>query len=109
MVVRVMRAEYLGEYRIHLLFIDAAEGDVDLSGELVWANGADIAPEFLYEKLQLPVGVSSNLRHQAFQDNHPCLRDAFPAVLAQPCGGTVTLLDVSEGRGRQVFHGGGRW
>ena len=24
-------------------------------------------------------------------------------------GGTVTLLDVSKGRGRQAFHGGGRW
>jgi len=81
MIPRVKKATYVGDYTVHLLFADGTEGDIDLSEELYgelfeplkdpavfrqltvhpefrtlcWPNGADLAPEFLYEKVQVPV------------------------------------------------------
>jgi hypothetical protein len=81
MIPRVTEAKFLRPYVIHLLFSDGTEGDVDLGGELYgelfeplkdpavfaqfvihpdfhtlcWSNGADLAPEFLYERVQLVV------------------------------------------------------
>ena len=79
MIPRLTEAKYVRDYILHLRFADGAEGDVDFSQELegevfeplkepaffqsftvnpeintvTWPNGADFAPEFLYEKVQI--------------------------------------------------------
>jgi len=81
MIPRVVEARYMAGFTVHIRFSDGTEGDVDLGDELYgeifeplkdetffgrvsvhpefhtlcWPNGADFAPEFLYEKVQVPV------------------------------------------------------
>lgn len=84
MILHVVEARYERDYIIHLKFNDGAEGFVDLAKELygemfaplqdegkfkafrvdpelntiVWENGADFAPEFLYDRLLVPAEPS---------------------------------------------------
>ena len=79
MIPRVIDAKYVEAYILHLRFLDGSEGDVNLKDELdgevfgplkdlsyfknftvnhelhtiTWPNGADFAPEFLYENLKV--------------------------------------------------------
>ena len=80
MILHVVEAQYERDYVIRLKFNDGAEGFVDLAKELygemfeplkdkekfkgfrldaelntiVWENGADLAPEFLHDRLLVP-------------------------------------------------------
>jgi len=81
MILHIVDAKYERDYVLWLKFNDGAEGFVDLADELygevfdplkdpdhfrafrvdselgtvVWDSGADLAPEFLYERLLVPV------------------------------------------------------
>jgi Protein of unknown function (DUF2442) len=76
---RLIQARYVRDFVVWLRFSDGAEGEVDLAGELdgpifeplrdvayfrlfslnpnvhtiAWPNGADLAPEFLHERVRV--------------------------------------------------------
>lgn len=76
MIPKLESAEYVADYRIRVRFADGRQGEIDLSDELwgevfeplkntsvfrrfrldtelntiAWETGADLAPEYLYEK-----------------------------------------------------------
>ena len=80
MIPRVVEARYKHGFVVYVRFADGAAGDVDLTDELhgeifeplrdpavfkevavhpefctlCWPNGADLAPEFVYEKIRVP-------------------------------------------------------
>ncbi|MGD0655874.1 MAG: DUF2442 domain-containing protein [Thermoguttaceae bacterium] len=80
MILHVIEAQYERDYILRLKFNDGAEGLVDLADQLygemfeplkdlnkfrsfmvdpelntvVWENGADLAPEFLHQRLLVP-------------------------------------------------------
>lgn len=89
MVPRLRTAEYVGRYTIRFGFEDGCVGDVDLEAELwgevfeplkdlelfrsfrlddelstvVWPTGADLAPEFIYERASAQAAAAdSNVR-----------------------------------------------
>ncbi len=81
MILHVVQVKYVHDYVIWVRFNDGIEGEVDLSAELdgevfgplqdkalfktvkvdslmqtiIWDNGADLAPEFLYDNLRISI------------------------------------------------------
>ena len=79
MIPRVQEVKCIGGFTLHVRFTDGIQGDLDLKAELhgpvfealrdpaffrqvhihpefhtlCWPNGADFAPEFLYERVQV--------------------------------------------------------
>ena len=88
---KIVAADYAGDYRIRLRFEDGVSGEIDLEsvlwGEMFeplkdkavfaqfelyperstiyWPNDADLAPEFLYERVRASGAKGKSGRHHA--------------------------------------------
>lgn len=86
MIPKIISADYVHDYTIHIVFNDGTAGDVDLEEELwgevfeplldraefrafkldtelntvTWPSGADFAPEFLYDRAVSAAGQPSS-------------------------------------------------
>jgi hypothetical protein len=91
MMPKLVDAEYRGQFRAWLRFADGAQGEIDFKDELwgevfeplkderyfaklaiqpelhtlVWPNGADFAPDFLYHRLQSSKNSGHSSPHHA--------------------------------------------
>jgi hypothetical protein len=98
MIPRLESAEYVEAYKIHVKFADGTAADIDLADEIwgevfeplkdldvfrrfeldtelntvTWSSGADLAPEFLYEKAsQQAEALSERSRAQDLSSRSP--------------------------------------
>ena len=127
MFLHVTAVEYLGDYKLKLQFNNGAEGVVDLESELYgevfeplrdkclfkevfltsrtieWPNGADFAPEFLYETAELTVAPTQEQAQMRAEDM------LWEATYAQNRERLITLADVARaeiasGRTQPMFN-----
>ncbi len=115
MILHVTAVEYLGDYKLKLQFNNGAEGIVDLESELYggvfeplrdkclfkevfltsrtieWPNGADFAPEFLYENAELTVAPTQEQAQIRAEEM------LWEAPYAQNREKLITLADVARG------------
>jgi hypothetical protein len=102
----VVKIEYRGGYVYHILFDDGVEGEVDFSdyplrgpifaplkdldffsqakvegGSIGWPNGADTAPETLYERTLASRGANAKGKHKPGVESPTRVADTIPQQL----------------------------